>query len=58
MTEKKMIEKESKKERTKDKEKNEYSSFHYDPLFVWVDSFFRGFKKEFPSEEFKISNSE
>ena len=33
MTEKKMIEKESKKERTKDKEKNEYSSFHSDPLF-------------------------
>ena len=34
MREKKIIEKESEKERTKDKEKNGYSSFHFELFFL------------------------
>jgi len=56
MREKKIIEKESEKERTKDKEKNGYSSFHFELFFLCGDSFLKGFQKKLPSEEFKISN--
>ena len=42
------------KERAKDKEKCEYSSFYFNPLFVCEDSLFKGFQKELLCAEFKI----